>query len=513
MEELSVRVRSTLGMGRNLYSQIMEEKETGESAGRWVRTLGSYRKGLAVLELVCVNLFLYPWRKEIRTLKKFTGNFVYFVAPVIPEHTLSLILQRVGYTVVTKTEYIIGGMIKPEEAKHMAFELFLSRIQCDEVIRLIEEGKMDHVHLLFDSENRSERNTEHNIEKAEKAFTYNAEANDFTTLDGLNNTYVKGNEDQDKKKELKPKDDKFNIFITPNCNGQCDSNFTIANNSTYYYSNCLESEEFLNKYSDLNLAQKPIFPKHTVRVSHGNINEPMIDQLKNCKKSEPKDFVAQASELYDQATELHFTHSSQQGVKETVGNMRTGENEIINCTKQDKKTNSQKSSAVLGESSAEENNISKQLNHATSRSVIKLKLENIIDESLAYPVEETIPPCQNDSNEPSKCAPNNVFIKQKQLDCSSAFTTTDITNHISKTLEDSTDADNMSRIREPPSCTYIPPGGAGRQCLRITDLQPEENHFKAPSPPADMIFIDHTLHKMNADPREDFVVITRKTSS
>ncbi|OCT82318.1 uncharacterized protein XB5732280.S [Xenopus laevis] len=435
------------GLG-SLSLQVLKENDMG--ARQQASLLRGLMKGFAILELVCVNLFLYPWRKEIRTLKKFTGNFVYFVAPVIPEHMVKQILQRVGYTVVTDTEYIFGGIVNSEEAKQAAFELFLSRTQCETLIRLIQEGKMDHVQLFLNSEGSSDIKEEPDQEKV----LQNSAGNSKTTQEGIHS--VQKNHAENKELDLNHTD---NVAMPPNPKMHKDvSNACITHDSVYLYSNCSESEEFLNQYSDLNLAQKPIFPKHASRQSYTKTKDNRKDEWVQpvCEESSTSGILTQVK--HSHAFDIEGSHipSSEHVIQETGSDGISESNEIITCTQ----------------------GLTKKESNHSERLVNKLKLENMVDELLAYPIEETAPPNAEsaNSNETKNCNAN-------------AF--------------------NLSRLREPPSSTYIPPGGAERQCAKIIDMHPKENHFQAPSS-EDTFIIDQSLFKMNVDPREDFVLITRR---
>lgn len=52
-----------------LYTQLIRENFVRRKRQDGADIIAHMMKGFAVLELICVNLFLYPWRKEIRTLK------------------------------------------------------------------------------------------------------------------------------------------------------------------------------------------------------------------------------------------------------------------------------------------------------------------------------------------------------------------------------------------------------------------------------------------------------------
>uniref|UniRef100_A0A8D0Q289 Spermatogenesis-associated protein 2 PUB-like domain-containing protein n=1 Tax=Sus scrofa TaxID=9823 RepID=A0A8D0Q289_PIG len=91
-------------------------------------------RALEFLELISVNLLLSPWRKEIRSLKTYTGNFAYWVRPVLSEHTLHAALGRLGYRATSKAEFSLVQAASEEDTKQMVFEIFLTRVACEAVL-------------------------------------------------------------------------------------------------------------------------------------------------------------------------------------------------------------------------------------------------------------------------------------------------------------------------------------------------------------------------------------------
>ncbi|XP_062997020.1 uncharacterized protein LOC134408606 [Elgaria multicarinata webbii] len=98
-------------------------------------------KAFEFLELICVNLFLSPWRREIKSLKTFTGNFVYYVQSVLPEGVVQTLLEEMGYVATTATEFSLVRKLNEEEAEQAAFEIFLARIQCEDLLHIAEDAR------------------------------------------------------------------------------------------------------------------------------------------------------------------------------------------------------------------------------------------------------------------------------------------------------------------------------------------------------------------------------------
>ncbi|XP_056610203.1 LOW QUALITY PROTEIN: uncharacterized protein si:ch211-189a15.5 [Triplophysa dalaica] len=108
------------------------------------RYIQGFIKATELLEMFCVNLFLFPWKKEIKTLKTFTGHFVYYIKPILP--FAKSILQSIGYCIESDTEYRLSDSVDPDKAKKMGFDLFLARLECEYLLELM--GKKSHVECL-----------------------------------------------------------------------------------------------------------------------------------------------------------------------------------------------------------------------------------------------------------------------------------------------------------------------------------------------------------------------------
>ncbi|NXC46619.1 SPAT2 protein, partial [Penelope pileata] len=116
-------------------------------------------KALEVLELLCVNLLLAPWRKEIRSLKTFTGNFVYYVQSVLPDDIVKTVLEKIGYIATTATEFSLVRKRNNEETKQTAFGIFLARIECETILEMTNEEK--HGNLEKTVQKRSQMHWHH----------------------------------------------------------------------------------------------------------------------------------------------------------------------------------------------------------------------------------------------------------------------------------------------------------------------------------------------------------------
>ncbi|KAK5853558.1 hypothetical protein PBY51_014700 [Eleginops maclovinus] len=104
--------------------------------------LSAVIKAAELLETLCVNLFLQPWKKEIRTLKTYTGPFVYYLLPVLSSSTIQSVLASIGYLPHTDTplsEYRLSEDADPQRAMLLGFELLLARVECYNLLELLEK--------------------------------------------------------------------------------------------------------------------------------------------------------------------------------------------------------------------------------------------------------------------------------------------------------------------------------------------------------------------------------------
>ncbi|XP_067303066.1 spermatogenesis-associated protein 2 [Pseudorasbora parva] len=101
--------------------------------GANLRTLET---AFATLETICTNLLLFPWKKEFRCIKTFTGPYVYQLQSVICDADLRSLLRSMGYSRDQELQYHVRD--HPGGASHLrqlSFELLLAQAEC----RLLSE--------------------------------------------------------------------------------------------------------------------------------------------------------------------------------------------------------------------------------------------------------------------------------------------------------------------------------------------------------------------------------------
>lgn len=78
----------------------------------------------------------------------FTGPFVYWIKPVLPQTLLKGILESIGYHPETDMEYRLDKSADPEKATRMGFELFLARQECEYLLEVMQNRPWDCLEIL-----------------------------------------------------------------------------------------------------------------------------------------------------------------------------------------------------------------------------------------------------------------------------------------------------------------------------------------------------------------------------
>ncbi|XP_076019952.1 uncharacterized protein LOC143011119 [Genypterus blacodes] len=106
--------------------------------------LRALSKATEVLETLCLNLFLQPWKKEIKTLKTYTGPFVYGLLPALSSSTLQSVLASIGYLPHPdhpQRQYTLSEDTNPDRAIQVGFELLLARVECCDLLKSLEQDQ------------------------------------------------------------------------------------------------------------------------------------------------------------------------------------------------------------------------------------------------------------------------------------------------------------------------------------------------------------------------------------
>ncbi|KAM7408067.1 hypothetical protein PAMA_001967 [Pampus argenteus] len=149
------------------YHTVMEGSEALSTDYR--KHLSAFIKATELLETLCINLFLQPWKKEIKTLKCFTGPFVYCLLPVLSSSSIQSVLASIGYLPHTdspQSEYKLSVDASPDRALLVGFELLLARVECLQLLKLLEKDQLGPQEWLEVFQRRTgPRRTEEHTEK------------------------------------------------------------------------------------------------------------------------------------------------------------------------------------------------------------------------------------------------------------------------------------------------------------------------------------------------------------
>uniref|UniRef100_A0A3B3UKT1 Uncharacterized LOC106959549 n=1 Tax=Poecilia latipinna TaxID=48699 RepID=A0A3B3UKT1_9TELE len=107
--------------------------------------LAAFIKATEMLESLCINMFLQPWKKEIRSLKTFTGAFVYCLLPVLSSSTIQAVLACMGYrpsSDAPQSEFTLSSDADADRALLLGFELLLARLECCRLLDLLLEHQL-----------------------------------------------------------------------------------------------------------------------------------------------------------------------------------------------------------------------------------------------------------------------------------------------------------------------------------------------------------------------------------
>ncbi|XP_069739777.1 spermatogenesis-associated protein 2 [Narcine bancroftii] len=104
-------------------------------------SLNALLNAFGILETFCINLFLYPWKKEFKTIKTFTGHFVYYIKSALCEDDVWNILYFIGYHYEKET-YQMKNKVNTNHVKFISFELFLAGMECENLLEIYSQIKV-----------------------------------------------------------------------------------------------------------------------------------------------------------------------------------------------------------------------------------------------------------------------------------------------------------------------------------------------------------------------------------
>ncbi|XP_068454481.1 spermatogenesis-associated protein 2 [Clinocottus analis] len=109
------------------YYEVVENSLRCQRGGN----IKSLERAFHTLETICTNLLLFPWKKEFRCIKTFTGPYVYHLQSAISDGELRTLMRTIGYASDHDSQFHLQE--HPGGAAHLrqlAFELFLAQAEC-----------------------------------------------------------------------------------------------------------------------------------------------------------------------------------------------------------------------------------------------------------------------------------------------------------------------------------------------------------------------------------------------
>ncbi|XP_038596543.1 uncharacterized protein LOC119919856 [Tachyglossus aculeatus] len=234
------------GSPRFHLSSLVESCCLGGATDRERQTCRRVVQALEFLELICVNLFLSPWRSEIKSLKTFTGTFVYSVRSGLPRNLAEMVLEKLGYAAITATEFSLVRKIEEEEAKQIAFEMFLARMECE---IFLEESSECHPTELWEEVQTGGRRDLEGMPMPGKP--------DPPQRSRGGSPGIPGGESGEGSAQSP-------AGFCPSINAPADRTPApgpATHGSGHLSGRVSDSEEFLSRYSDIFIGQTPIFPE------------------------------------------------------------------------------------------------------------------------------------------------------------------------------------------------------------------------------------------------------------
>ncbi|XP_032051681.1 spermatogenesis-associated protein 2-like [Aythya fuligula] len=517
-------------------------------------------KALEVLELLCVNLLLAPWRKEIRSLKTFTGNFVYYIQSVLPDDIVKTVLEKIGYIATTETEFSLVRKRNNEETKQTAFEIFLARIECETILEMTNEEK--HGNLEKTLQKRTQTHWHHGNKDKEDETPLREDSENIENKENRETslclaTQPKSSTNSDKSFEaagnLKIKDDMPQLAVTQSTNRLQEHQRQVIN-TAHFPGKCSDSEDFLIEYSDIVIRQTPIFsenlsPKAFEKKPRASLSEECVlavtaqsavNEIRPVPLSPgasgPPAFAIFADSSCDSQNALEY--EAQEVPEESI---EAKINDAINCVDPDPadEPNELKSLPYKDIASVQNCGVTKE-EEVCELSVTFTKLQvKDTQEDLMYPVEETGQPqsvsyaTTSDRNvrEFNQSKMKCTYLTNAQMQNQAAACTEPSSDLCCTTgsMEDpTTDSDSkrllmdtphahaacecFRRIREPPNPTYIPPRSINVQSpSRRSTSAPGRRNLLQPdsdSPKSSEVKLENYNSKVN-EIQEPYVIIDK----
>ncbi|XP_036039358.1 spermatogenesis-associated protein 2 isoform X2 [Onychomys torridus] len=112
--------------------RLIQFYEVVESSLRSLNSssLNALHCAFSMLETVAINLFLFPWKKEFRSIKS-----------TLLEKDIRAILRYMGYEPELGTAYKLKELVESLQVKMVSFELFLAKVECEQMLGIHSQVK------------------------------------------------------------------------------------------------------------------------------------------------------------------------------------------------------------------------------------------------------------------------------------------------------------------------------------------------------------------------------------
>ncbi|XP_038666389.1 spermatogenesis-associated protein 2-like [Scyliorhinus canicula] len=101
-------------------------------------SFNSLQKAFEIFERICVNLLIFPWRKEFKRVNIFAPAFVHSVWPVMCKANVQQLLTTIGYSWGQEEEvYCYRGSAQSQYLKTLAFEFLLAQLECERLMETV----------------------------------------------------------------------------------------------------------------------------------------------------------------------------------------------------------------------------------------------------------------------------------------------------------------------------------------------------------------------------------------
>lgn len=189
----------------------------------------------------------------------FTGNFVYHVLSVLPDVVVKTLLKEVGYVATTATEFSLLKKPNEEEAAQVAFEMFLARLECEEILEMTKDIKESDWGDILQKRGQMHWYREDSQLAQREAYTIKRESNEVQDSICLPQALRTHSKFSFEKVDSGLRDE---LELTQPVASELTREHSVSQNptdaSTHSCVKSSDSEDFLTKYSDIVIGQKPL---------------------------------------------------------------------------------------------------------------------------------------------------------------------------------------------------------------------------------------------------------------